>query len=110
MQEIVQFIVSFTCLTDELAYSKVMDYFNGANGFDLSLSPPSDFNLCTVQQFDLLNRKIIPMASKNLLCTNTDDGLVVATKAARLLSVLYGLPTTSVFIILLVCISSNNSF
>ena len=109
MREIVHFIASFTCLTDEPACSKVMDYFNGANGFDLSLSPPSDVKLCTLQRFDLLNKKIILTASKNLLYANTDDGLAVTTKAARLLSVLYGFPTTSVFIMLLVRISSNNS-
>ena len=57
-----------------------------------------------------MNKKIILTGSKNLLFDSTGDGLAVTAKAARLLSVLYGLPRLTVFIILLVCIPSNNSF
>ena len=45
----------WTCLMDY-----VMDYFNGANGFDLSPSPPLDLKLCTIQQFDVLKKKDHP--------------------------------------------------
>ena len=88
----INFIAKFINLESN-AFAKVSDYLEGTDGYDSSLTPPTYLKICTIETVQLEENEIIILASNNLPCANTGDGVAVNGKAARLLS--YGIPTTS---------------